>query len=103
MTNRGSKMCIKRFSARLLSAVQNEKMVVCAEEITAQVISRGNEHIYSVSSMSQTSFKYIASASSNVNVQWEGLLEPEVSFKLTLIVSFSNFANKLSFAISNFH
>ena len=39
--NRGSKMRVKAFSAKLLS----EKIAVYAEETILQIVSRGDEHI----------------------------------------------------------
>ena len=36
---------IKPFSAKLLSAFENEKITVNAEETILQIVSRGNEHI----------------------------------------------------------
>ena len=45
LTNRGSKICVKPYSAKLLSAFENEKITMSAKEIILQVLSRGNEHI----------------------------------------------------------
>ena len=58
--NRGSKIRVKAFSAKLLSAFENEKITVYAEETILQIVSRGNGHISlnSVNIMSHGNFKY---------------------------------------------
>ena len=46
--NRASKIRVKAFSAKVLSAIENEKITVYAEETIFTNVSRANEHINSV-------------------------------------------------------
>ena len=86
MTNR--KICVNPFSAKVLSAFENEKIKVYAEEMILQVLFRGNAHINSesVTWKLQANIRFSSS-----EVQLEELFEPEV--KLTLTVEFLNFAS----------
>ena len=46
--NRGSKIRVKPFSAKLLSAFENEKLQCMPKKPFLQIVSRGNEYINSV-------------------------------------------------------
>ena len=61
-TNRGSKTCVKPFSAKLLSAFENEKITVYAEQLILQVLYRGIE-VISLNSVNVTwNLQILASA-----------------------------------------